>query len=357
MNSSLSAFLNGPKNLVHASKPGKANAVEKLGAEPTKMCSSTLKPGKKLKVDIPSCFIPPTKKQKMEIVKKLAFDPDEEDLSKEVLNMLSAYIASTVDTMNKYDGTREDERLVSKSDREVLNSSVSNLMKASVFIADYTHRMVDLNEANQKTKEELNDARKEIVDLHKENEKIRQELDDAQTEIVVLRREKKKIREAFDDARKEIVALCTEKEKSWEELGGVQTELAIISAEKEKIREEMDDAQIEIASLCKNYANTSRSANQAWQENAKLKDELKKLNGLSVEVEKLKAEVAAKETQSAMAIKAFKNSEEFEVLRENLFQAGAHALYDAIELEHPDWDLSCFVETDNEDEDEDEDED
>ncbi|CAI9765924.1 unnamed protein product [Fraxinus pennsylvanica] len=343
----------GSKNLVHAPRLGKANAAEASAVEPTKMCSSSLKPAEKLRVDTPSCYAPPSKKQKTEMMKKLAFDHDEEDLSQEVLNMLSAYFASTVDTMYKYNGIREVERLVSESDREVLNSSVYHLMKAAVFMAEHAHRMVDLNEANQKTREELNDARKEIADLHREKEKTRQELDDAQTEIVVLRREKEKTREALDDAQKEIVVLCREKEKSWEELSGAQTELAIISREKEKIREEMNDAQIEIAALCRNYSNTSRSASRAWQENAKLQEELKKLKGLGAEVEKLKAEVATKETEASMAVKAFKNSEEFEVLRENLFQAGAHALYDAIEQEHPDWDLSCFVETDNEDEDED----
>ncbi|KAL2534514.1 Uncharacterized protein Adt_07865 [Abeliophyllum distichum] len=100
--------------------------------------------------------------------------------------------------------------------------------------------------------------------------------------------------------------------------------------------------------LNSNHENTSRSSSRAWQANAKLKEELKKLKGLGAEVEKLKAEVAGKETEATMAVKSFKNSDEFKVLREEMFQAWVCALYDAIKLENLDWDLGCFDEADDE---------
>ncbi|KAL2463962.1 Uncharacterized protein Fot_51918 [Forsythia ovata] len=190
---------------------------------------------------------------------------DEEDivyrdgLPMEALNMLPAYIATNVNTMNEYVGIREAERLLKKSDGEVLKSSVSHLMKAAVLMVEHSRRTFDLNETSRKTQDELEGAR---------------------TEIAVLRMEKAKTQEVLYRARREIDNLRREK------------------------------------------SNALKRANRACQAKLKLKEELKQLKGLGIEVEKLREVVAAKEAEAVAAVESFKNSEEFEVLKQEYKRQG-----------------------------------
>ncbi|KAL2534513.1 Uncharacterized protein Adt_07864 [Abeliophyllum distichum] len=144
---------------------------------------------------------------------------------------LPAYITTTVNKMNESVGIREAERLLKKSDGEVLKLSVSHLMKAAVLMVEHNRRTFDLTETSRKTQDELEGSRKEIA---------------------VLRMEMAETQEA----------------------------------------------------------------------KFKLKEDLKQLKGLGIEVEKLRIVVAAKEAEAVAAVESFKNSEEFEVLKQEYKRQG-----------------------------------
>lgn len=242
--------------------------------------TSCLKPGENSRTDAPS-----SKKQRTETRKTRAFETDEEDdVNEEAMKMLPAYLASTIDTMNKFVGIRKAERLRGKSDEDILKSSVSHLMKMTVLMVEHADRMVYLNKASRKTMEELDVAREEIADLLRE---------------------------------------------------------------KAKMREELDAAQIEIDAHCRESVNACQRASRARQASIRLKAELQMLKGFgAAKGEKRKVYSAVKEAETSKEINSFKQTEEFEILKDELYMEGAHALLDKIKEERPQWDLSFVEEND-----------
>lgn len=227
---------------------------------------------------------PSSKKQRTETRKTCAFETDDDDfVNDEAMKELPAYIASAVDTMNKSVGARKAARLREKSDDDILKSTVSHLMKTTVLMVEHADRMVYLNKASRKTMEELDVAREEIADLLRE---------------------------------------------------------------KAKMREELDAAQIEIDSHCRESVNAFQRARRARQASIRLKAELQMLKGLGAKGEKRKVYSVAKEAETSGAYNSFKQTEEFEIMKDELYMEGAHALLDKIKEERPKWDLSFLEEGD-----------